>query len=307
MQTFLIKTVTRLRPQRGQVMVFAAIGMVGICGMAGFSIDVASWYQTHRKVQSVADAAALAAVKNLPGQQSQATSDANTYAGKNSGTLSTISYSTKYMSGDTITVTSSATAPAYFLKVLGINPANVAATATATAENLQTATGAMPFGVINTQPQLSGSGCPCYGVSTSLSLGKVGPGGFGIINIDGSRGGTGPGTLASWIQNGCSCSQSAPVWLYSDPGAKFNSSQVQGAMNAMIGHDLLFPVYDSTQGNGANLQYHVIGWSAFHLTAWSAQGNSATMTGYFTKVDWAGGGTTSTSNYFGATTSVLSG
>jgi hypothetical protein len=128
-----------------------------------------------------------------------------------------------------------------------------------------------------------------------------------FINIDGSRGGTSPGTLANWIQNGCSCSTSAPVWLYSDPGAKFNSSQVQSAMNSMIGHDLLFPVYDQSQGNGANLQYHVIGWSGFHLTAWAARGNSGTITGYFVKTDWAGSGTTSAANYFGATTSVLTG
>lgn len=31
------------RGQRGQVMVLSAIAMVGICAMAGFSVDVASW------------------------------------------------------------------------------------------------------------------------------------------------------------------------------------------------------------------------------------------------------------------------
>lgn len=295
------------RGERGQVMVLAAVSMLAICAMAGFTIDVASWYQAHRKEQSVADAAALAAVKNLPGNQGQASADATSYAVKNSGALTSTTYSTKYMSGDTVTVTASATAPSFFLKVLGVSSAKVSATSTATAENLQKANSPMPFGVINTQPQLAGVGCPCLGVSTTLTLGKTGPGGFGIINIDGSRGGTSPGTLAGWIQNGCSCSQSAPVNLYSDPGAKFNSSQVQSAMNAAIGRDLLFPVYDTTSGNGANLQYHVIGWSGFHLTGWSAQGSSATMTGYFTKVDWAGQGSTSPANYFGATTSVLTG
>ena len=140
--------------------------MVAICGIAGFAIDVGAWYQAQRKTQAVADASAIRAVKNLPGSQTQATSDAQSYTTKNSGSLSNVSYSTKYMGGDTVTVT--ATAPSTFLKVLGIGSANVSATATATAENLQTANGAMPFGVINTQPQLSGSGCPCYGVTTSL-------------------------------------------------------------------------------------------------------------------------------------------
>jgi Flp pilus assembly protein TadG len=289
-------------------MVLTAVGMVAVCAVAGFAIDVASWYQTQRKMQSVADAAALAAVKNLPGNQALASSDAATYAAKNNGSLATTAFSTKYMSGDTITVTASATAPSYFLKVLGINSANVTATSTATAENLQSANGAMPFGVINTQPQLTGCGGPCYNVSTSLTIAKVGaPGGFGIVNVDGSSGPASPGTLANWIANGCNCTTSAPQWYPGTPGARFNSSQVQTAMNGVIGKTELFPVYDQVTGNGANVTFHVIGWSAFTITGWSGRGSSATIAGYWVKADWAGAGTTSPSNYFGVTTSVLTG
>src|SRR5581483_1431290 len=236
--------------ERGQVMVLTAVGMVAICAVAGFSVDVASWYQTQRKTQAVADAAALAAVKNLPGNQSQASSDASTFASKNSGTLATTAFSTKYMTGDTITVTASATAPAYFLKVLGISSANVSATSTATAENLQSANGAMPFGVINTQSQLTGCGGPCYNVSTTLSISKVGaPGGFGIVNVDGSSGPATPSTIASWITNGCSCTTTSPAWYPGTPGARFNSSQVQSAMDGAIGQTKLFPVYDQVTGS----------------------------------------------------------
>jgi hypothetical protein len=88
-------------------------------------------------------------------------------------------------------------------------------------------------------------------------------------------------------------------------GAKFNSSQVKAAMDQMIGHNLLFPVYDTTQGNGANLQYHVIGFAVFNLTDYAFKGNSGTITGSFVKADWQGSGTTNTSTYFGATTSQL--
>jgi hypothetical protein len=286
-------------------MVLAAVGMVSICGIAGFAIDVGSWYQAQRKVQAVADAAAIGAAKDLPGSQSQATSDAQSYATKNSGSLSGISYSTKYMSGDTITVTASASSPSFFLKVLGISSANVTATASATAENIQTVNGAMPFGVINTQPQLSGSGCPCYGVTTSLTVGTTGPGGFGLVNVDGSSGPQSPSKIAGWITNGCSCSTAAPVWLYGSPGARFNSSAVKTAMATTIGKTMLFPVYDTTQGNGANLQYHVVGWAAFTITSYNIQGSSGSITGYFVKTDWSGTATTSTSNYYGVTSSVL--
>ena len=289
------------------MLVLAAVGMTAICGMAGFVIDVSSWYQTQRKQQAIADASALAAASDLPTSTATATADAQSYAAKNGGSSPTISFSSMYMANDTVTVTSATDSSSTFLKVLGINSAHISASSTVRAENLQAAEGAAPFGVINTQPELAGAGCPCFGATTTLDLNKIGPGGFGVINIDGSRGGTGPGTLADWIEGNCGCTTSTPVDLYSDTGAKFNSSQVKGAMDAMIGKNLLFPVYDSTAGNGANLEYHVIGFAGFDIQNYDFQGNSGWIQGSFTHVDWEGTGTSSTSTYFGATTSQIVG
>jgi Flp pilus assembly protein TadG len=290
------------RDEGGQVFAFAAVGMVAICAMAGFAIDVGHFYQAHRAQQAIADSAALAAATDLPASTSTASNDATTYASKNGGAVSNVSFSSTYMDNDTVTVTAKKIVPASFLKVVGISQANVGASATVVAETLQNAYGAAPFGVINTQPELGGPGCPCFGVPTTLDETKgPGPGGFGVINVDGSKGGTSPSTLASWIQSGCDCSISAPTNLYSDPGAKFNSSQVQGAMNAAVGRTLLFPVYDSTSGSGANLTYHIIGWTGYHITGWSAKGTAAVIAGYFEHVDWEGSGSSQTSNYFGAT------
>jgi len=90
-------------------------------------------------------------------------------------------------------------------------------------------------------------------------------------------------------------------------GAKFNSSQVKNAMDAMIGHNLLFPVYDTVSGGGANLSYHVVGFAGFNLQGYDFQGNSGQIDGWFVHVDWKGAGTSDTSTYFGATTSQLVG
>jgi len=295
------------RDEEGQVLVLAAVGMVAICGMAGFAVDVGSWYQTHRKQQAIADASALAAVGDLPGNTALASSDAQTYATKNGGSTSRIAFSTTYMTNDTVTIDASKTVPSTFLKVLGINQATVKATATVRAENLQAAWGAAPFAVINTQPQLGGPGCPCLGVATTLTLNKVGPGGFQILNVDGSRGGTGQSILAGWILDGCDCQTSTPTWIYSDSGAKFNGSEVKSAMDARLGDNLLFPVYDDVQGNGSNLQYHIIGFAGFTVTSYEFQGNNGTIDGSFVHVDWQGTGTSDTSTYFGATTSHMVG
>jgi hypothetical protein len=210
---------------------------------------------------------------------------------------------------DTITVDAQATAPSYFLKVLGINSATVKATGVARAEVLGGAWGAAPFAIINTQPELIGClpAPACIGVPTKLTLGLVGPGGFNIINIDGSRGGSGQTTLADWILNGCDCQTTTPSWLYSDAGAKFNSSEVKSAMDARLESNMLFPVYDTTQSGGTNLQYHIIGFAGFHVTDYKFKGSGGEIDGSFVHVDWQGSGSGTGSNYFGATTTQLVG
>jgi Putative Flp pilus-assembly TadE/G-like len=302
------RVLRRIQVQSGQVFVLTAVGMVGICGVAGFSIDVSSWYQTQRKQQAVADAAALAASGDLPVSTALATADAQAYATKNGGSVGDVSYSTTYQTNDTVTVRASTTAPSFFLRALGINQANVSATAKAVAVPLGSAWGSAPFAIYYTQQELSGPGCPCFGRSTQLQYNKVGPGGFMIINIDGSSGPSGQTTLANWILNGCSCSTTTPVWLWGDPGAKFNSSEVNAALAARLDSNLLFPVYDNTQAGGSNMQYHVIAFVGFHVTDFRFNGsNNGSITGYFVKVNWKGTGGNSNPGPYSATTSQLIG
>ena len=90
------------------------------------------------------------------------------------------------------------------------------------------------------------------------------PGAFGMLDLVGGNGTVGASVEAQWILTGFN--QYLPLGLYdSDPGAKFNSSQIQGALDARIGTVLLFPVFDTLTGNGSNAQYNIIGWVGFHL------------------------------------------
>jgi len=97
------------------VVVLVAVSLVALLGMAGFAIDVATWYQVHRKQQSIADAAAMAAAGDLPLSTGQASLDASSYASKNGGSVNTIGFSKTYLPDDTVTVTAQKVAPAYFL------------------------------------------------------------------------------------------------------------------------------------------------------------------------------------------------
>ncbi len=58
--------VDRLRPGPGQVIVIVAICMVAFLGMVGLVVDVGELYVTQRHLQTAADAAALAAARDLP-------------------------------------------------------------------------------------------------------------------------------------------------------------------------------------------------------------------------------------------------
>jgi len=75
---------------------------------------------------------------------------------------------------------------------------------------------------------------------------------------------------------------------FSRPGAAFNNSQIQGALTDKIGSELLFPIYDTLTGQGANAQYHIIAWAAFHITGTDAHGQTGTLTGWFTRIVWTG-------------------
>jgi Flp pilus assembly protein TadG len=288
--------VKNLRNESGQVMVLTALFMVVIVGMTAFVVDVGSWFRAQRSTQSTVDAAALAGAQALPSDPSLASSLAINYGTKNGGGVAgaNITFASKYSPNDTIRIKTTRTAPGLFSKVFGIATVTVGAHASAVAGVPAQAEYVAPIVVNILHPKLSGPGCPsaCFGPShqTTLPLGKTGaPGAFDLLNLNQNQtsGTVGASTLADWIQNGYT--KYLPLGGYfSDPGAKFNGNPFQGALNARIGTDLLFPVYDTLVGQGSNASYHVIAWVGFHLLSGDISGNTGTLTGYFTKVIWQG-------------------
>lgn len=279
-----------MRREGGQVLVLAVLMMTSLLGMAALVLDTGSWFRERRHLQATADAAALAGAQALPDDPSAAGSLALQYAGTNgSGDVSSsdISFSSAYMSNDTITVHAHSQAPGFFSKLFGISVVNVGATAAARAGIPSGAQYTAPFAVDRRHPELSGPGCPCYGVPTTLDLKKIGPGAFRIINLDGSQGGTGQTILADWILHGYGGMMNLG-WYWSDSGAKFNASEINDALKARKNSELLFPIYSQTQGQGSNFDYQIVGWAGFKLTGFDASGNNSQLFGYFTRTVWAG-------------------
>jgi len=281
---------SRIRSERGQTTVLAAVLMIALLGMAGFVIDVGSWFRQQRTTQATVDAAALAGAQALPTSPTDASSLATSYAGKNGGVAGTsVTISSHFTSNDMITVKQTKSTQGFFSKLFGVSTINVGSKASAISEIPTEVSGVAPIGVDIHHKMLSGPGCPCFNVPTSIPLGKVGvPGGFTLIDLDqADQGTTGDSTLAQWVASGYQAY--LPLGDYeSDTGAKFSATSIQTSLEARYGTDLLFPVYDKVSGNGFNAAYQIVGWASFYLTNATSSGNNGELDGYFDRVIWDG-------------------
>jgi hypothetical protein len=203
----------------------------------------------------------------------------------------TINLSQSYVPNDTIRVHVSKPAEGFFSKVFGVDSVDEGAAATARTAGMKSALYVAPIVVNQQHPMLNNCGGPCFGpgYQTTIPVGQTGaPGAFGLVNLDPQSNGTsGASTLAGWIEHGFD--KYLDIGSYaSDPGVKFNSNGIQDAMNTRIGTEMLFPVYDTLSGQGANAQYHIIGWVGFFVTGVDKNGNNGNVSGYFTRVIWTG-------------------
>ena len=274
--------------ERGQAVVLMVISLAVLTGMAALVLDVGIWMRTDRRLQATADAAALAGAQKLPADVAGAKALAQTYANQNGGDVlgSDIVVTTTYTSNDTISVRAAKNQSGIFSKILGINSANIKSDAKARVDSPQQARYVAPM-VVNCGHSLiqncNGNHTPTFGVQTTMDYNPMGaPGAFGMLNLDNGNGTPGAIEEGNWILHGYD--KYLPLGKYrSDPGAKFSSQNVNGALDARVGTVLLFPVYKTLDGTGQNAQYDIIGWIGFHLTKETTHGNNATLEGYFTE------------------------
>jgi Flp pilus assembly protein TadG len=284
--------------ERGQAMLLTVVFLVVLMGCAALTLDVGVWFREQRQAQATADAAALAGAQLLPASPVNAVSTAQQYADSNGGGVAgqDITLRSDWQTNDTVAVQVTRTAPSFFATVFSFGNVNVRAHAAARAGVPEAVEGAAPIVVNKLHPDLSGPGCPCFHQETTIPLAKDGaPGAFGMVDFD-NTGSNGNPDLSNWIQNGFA-GMLALGQYDSDPGAKFNGS-ITSALQARVGTELLFPVFDTLDSTGSNAQYDVIGWVAFHLDCFglaasntdciNQNGNNQTLTGYFTRAIWKG-------------------
>jgi len=274
--------------ERGQAVALMVVSMVVLLGMAALVVDAGAWWRDKRRLQGTADAAALAGAQQLPNDPSGARTMAMNYANQNGGDVAgaDITVSTSSAANDTMTVTARRNDPGFFSNILGIGSANISARAKARVGPPAAARFVAPMVVSCDHPLIqncAGDHTPTFGVVDQLDFDKMGaPGAFGMLNLDGGNGTPGASEEADWILKGFD--KYLPLGKYnSDPGAKFESQNIQDALDQRIGSVLLFPVFKTLTGTGQNAQYDIIGWIGFYLTGYSVHGHTATLQGYFTE------------------------
>lgn len=303
---------TGFRSQRGQAAVLSVVFMTVLLGMSGLVLDVGSWYRADRAAQATADAAALAAAQALPDDPDQAVALALEYAGKNGAEIT--ADDVEFPAADTVKVTVTQPAQAFFARLFDIDSVNAHATASARATGVSGAKWVAPIVVNEKHPLLTCQPEPCFGDATELEYHHLkgtagdtesdGAGSFGFINL--KNDGSNPGTseLGAWIRQGYDDYLGIGDYQ-ARTGNPFSSTHVEENLDDRIGTELLFPIYRKLTGSGSNAKYEIVGWVGFHLTGHDLKGNKETLFGHFTKVIWEALPATSGSTGLGVKTIKL--
>jgi hypothetical protein len=275
--------------ERASLMVSVAF-LAAVAMASSAALDVSTWYRTNRKLQAGTDTAALTAAQALPDDPTRA----RTLAG-----AGTVELSSTVVPNDTVTVERKAPSPG-LLGGMFLHNSGVSARAVARAAVPTKARWAAPVAVDARVGALSEPGCPCWNTPTTLELGADAT----LVDLDGSRGGTKGATFATWIREGFDAYMRTG-W-YGSNTAEVSSPRVRRALAERYGSELLLPVYRQTRRRGEKVEYHVVGWSAFHLTGLDWHASSHRLHGWFERVIWEGvQGESSPANDFGVRTVAL--
>jgi Flp pilus assembly protein TadG len=254
----------RLTGERGAVAMIVALLLVPIMGFAAIAVDVGALYAERAKLQTAADAAALAVARNCAMGacgNTQATAQELVTANVGEGQAEA-----PQLTSNTVTVTGDNPVEHWFAPVIGYDSTEVSATATVAwgapgggtaalplifsqCEWIAQTGGLLPSPTVDrtiTFPKTSDTGC------TGPS-GLFVPGGFGWLKT------TGGGCKATGRVNGN---------VDSEPGNNPSQGCATGDFTALQGKTVLLPIFDKAGSTGTNAWYHVQGYAAFTITGY---------------------------------------
>jgi hypothetical protein len=247
------------------VLVYAALVFPVLVALAALALDGGNIYLQHQRMQTAADAAALAGARAvaLGLTNAQVNSEVNSVATQNGATSVTWSY---IVSSTGVQAQTALTFPAFFAGIVGYDTFAVQATG-GSAYSVVTGIGnLLPMTIMCDDMSDDADPGFTYGVIYTLKDGdNDAPGNKGWLDWNG--GNSNAPELADNIAN----PSNSGVWEIGDwiPGAtgNKNSSAVRAALDGWIGQHVTIPLYDQVTGTGSNVQYRVCSFAEFIMTS----------------------------------------
>ena len=281
----------RLSGERGATAVIVALLLVPLMGFAAIAVDIGAVYADRARLQTAADAAALAvardcALGNCGDMQSTATQLVRANVGDAAAAPPELG-----TDPSTVTVTGDKPAEHWFAPVIGIDSSQVSATATVAWGAPGGGTAAVPliFSECEWLAQ-TGGGLPSTTVTRTIffpktsDTGCTGPSGLFV-----------PGGFG-WLKTGndpCKVTSKANGRVESEPGNNPPQTCTTQDFADYQNEIVLLPIFDQTGLTGTNAWYHVYGYAAFKITGyyfggqykWNnpCGGNDRCISGYFTQ------------------------
>lgn len=271
------------------------------------SADVGVLYFNWQRLQSAADAGAVAGAAYLPSNPTLAISTANVYVAKNGILAGEITSTTVPANNLSLNIQLKRTVPYGFALLLGLVSGSVSAQATAQIQTIGKAFGVTPIGIDYRTTYSNGQ-------VVTLTQGQVGPGNWGPLAL----GGSGASNLSQNIEYGYQGMISAGDLLTTETG--MDTGPIRSAFNYLINEGqsvdsggtfaahtamdprvLIVPMVDFSSMNG-NSQVPVKGFAALWLVSVDAQANINT---YFIKQVAAGSSPDPSATNYGAYKAVL--
>lgn len=212
-----------LKNEKGQTIIFIALLLPVLLGIAGLIIDVGNLYIQRAKLRNAADVIALAAAKELP-NSAYAFSKGYEYAQLNNISSEELQLITPY-NGDAnkISVEIKRDVPTYFMKIFGFS--SISVSAKSTGANVNSGFNLLPLAVPDTALPyciLWGPSQQCNDIPPSGG-GTLGAQYKGLVNMGdcvesaeitpddctpftpATNYGNKPKNIEGWVNNGCNC------------------------------------------------------------------------------------------------------
>ena len=281
----------RLSGERGAAAVVIALLLVPLLGFAAIAVDVGALYAERARLQTAADAAALAVARDCAmGECGDMQATAQELVSANVGPAAA---APPELGTDpsTVTVTGSNPTEHWFAPIIGFESTQVSATATVAWGAPGGGTAALPliFSLCEFNAQ-TGGGLPSTTVERTIFFPKTSdtgctgpdglfvPGGFGWLTTGGAS---------------CKAESRAGGIVDSEPGNNPSQGCQPGDFSALQGRTVLLPIFDDYGLQGSNAWYHVHGYAAFTITGyhfagqykWNSPcgGDDRCIRGYFTQ------------------------